>query len=116
MEPVSYTHLMERVLHYRGWLGRGGKCSNAEGCCRQIVRIGLRQPCLLYTSGEPITVLADGRPLFVRSANDKFNLADFEAMLSFGNAMSLFEADISASEDGEDEDVYKRQDYVCKSV
>ena len=30
-------------------------------------------------------------------------LTDFDAMLSFGNAMSLFEADISASEDGEDE-------------
>ena len=31
------------------------------------------------------------------------NLTDFDAMLSFGNAMSLFEADISDSEDGEDE-------------
>lgn len=30
-----------------------------------------------YISGEPITGLADGRPLFVRSANDKFNLANF---------------------------------------
>ena len=30
-------------------------------------------------------------------------LTDFDAMLSFGNAMSLFEADISDSEDGEDE-------------
>ena len=28
---------------------------------------------------------------------------DFDAMLSFGNAMSLFEADILASEDGEEE-------------
>ena len=30
-----------------------------------------------YISGEPITGLAAGRPLFVRSANDKFNLANF---------------------------------------
>lgn len=30
-----------------------------------------------YVSGEPITGLADGRPLFVRSANDKFTLANF---------------------------------------
>lgn len=30
-----------------------------------------------YISGEPITELAEGRPLFVRSANDKFNLANF---------------------------------------
>ena len=30
-----------------------------------------------YFSGEPITGLEEGRPLFVRSANDKFNLANF---------------------------------------
>ena len=30
-----------------------------------------------YVSGEPITGLAEGRPMFVRSANDKFNLANF---------------------------------------
>ena len=30
-----------------------------------------------YISGEPITGLAEGRPLFVRSANDRFNLANF---------------------------------------
>ncbi len=30
-----------------------------------------------YISGEPITGLAEGRPLFVRSATDKFNLANF---------------------------------------
>ena len=30
-----------------------------------------------YISGEPVTGFADGRPLFVRSANNKFNLANF---------------------------------------
>ncbi|MGN1376470.1 MAG: xylulokinase [Prevotella sp.] len=30
-----------------------------------------------YVSGEPITGLSEGRPLFVRSASDKFNLANF---------------------------------------
>lgn len=30
-----------------------------------------------YISGEPITGLTEGRPLFVRSANDKFTLANF---------------------------------------
>lgn len=30
-----------------------------------------------YISGEPVTGLAEGRPLFVRSANDTFNLANF---------------------------------------
>ncbi|MBQ9636985.1 MAG: FGGY-family carbohydrate kinase [Prevotella sp.] len=30
-----------------------------------------------YVSGEPVTGLQEGRPLFVRSANDKFSLANF---------------------------------------
>lgn len=30
-----------------------------------------------YFSGEPVTGLAEGRPLFVRSAADRFNLANF---------------------------------------
>ena len=30
-----------------------------------------------YISGESVTGLAEGRPMFVRSANDKFNLANF---------------------------------------
>ena len=30
-----------------------------------------------YVSGEPVTGLTEGRPMFVRSANDKFNLANF---------------------------------------
>lgn len=30
-----------------------------------------------YISGEPVTGLEEGRPLFVRSTNDKFNLANF---------------------------------------
>ena len=30
-----------------------------------------------YYSGEPVTGLEEGRPLFVRSASDRFNLANF---------------------------------------
>ena len=30
-----------------------------------------------YFSGEPVTGLAEGRPLFIRTASDKFNLANF---------------------------------------
>lgn len=30
-----------------------------------------------YISGEPVVGLTDGRPMFLRSANDKFNLANF---------------------------------------
>lgn len=30
-----------------------------------------------YISGEPVTGLSEGRPMFVRSANDKFTLANF---------------------------------------
>lgn len=37
-----------------------------------------------YVSGEPVTGLADGRPLFVRSANDKFTLANFVRVHLYG--------------------------------
>ena len=37
-----------------------------------------------YVSGEPVTGFADGRPLFVRSANDKFTLANFFRSLLYG--------------------------------
>ncbi|MBR3514658.1 MAG: ATPase, partial [Bacteroidaceae bacterium] len=37
-----------------------------------------------YVSGEPVTGLMDGRPLFVRSANDKFNLANFVRAQLYG--------------------------------
>ncbi len=37
-----------------------------------------------YVSGEPVTGMSDGRPLFVRSANDKFNLANFMRAQLYG--------------------------------
>ena len=37
-----------------------------------------------YVSGEPITGMAEGRPLFVRSANDKFCLANFMRAQLYG--------------------------------
>ena len=50
-----------------------------------------------YISGEPVTDLADGRPIVVRSANDKFTLANFMranlygavAVLKIGNDILL---------------------------
>ncbi len=55
-----------------------------------------------YVSGEPITGLADGRPLFVRSASDKFNLANFMrthlygaiGVLKIGNDILLKEENV----------------------
>jgi len=38
-----------------------------------------------YISGEPVTGLAEGRPMFVRSANDKFNLANFMRVHLYGS-------------------------------
>ncbi len=43
---------------------------NGEGDCGGIISYN-------YISGEPVTGVMDGRPLFIRSANDKFNLANF---------------------------------------
>lgn len=50
-----------------------------------------------YVSGEPVTGLAEGRPLFVRAANDRFSLANFMrsqlyaavAVLKIGNDVLL---------------------------
>jgi len=55
-----------------------------------------------YVSGEPVTGLQDGRPLFVRSANDKFNLANFMrahlygaiGVLKLGNDILLKEENV----------------------
>ena len=55
-----------------------------------------------YVSGEPVTGLTDGRPLFVRSANDKFNLANFMrahlygaiGVLKLGNDILLKEENV----------------------
>jgi len=55
-----------------------------------------------YVSGEPVTGLAEGRPLFVRSANDKFNLANFMrahlygaiGVLKLGNDILLKEENV----------------------
>ncbi len=52
-----------------------------------------------YISGEPVTGLEDGRPLVIRSANDKFTLANFMrahlygaiGVLKFGNDILLKE-------------------------
>ena len=37
-----------------------------------------------YVSGEPVTGFAEGRPLFVRSANDNFSLANFFRVQLYG--------------------------------
>jgi sugar (pentulose or hexulose) kinase len=42
-----------------------------------------------YFSGEPVTGLEAGRPLFVRSANDKFNLANFMRAHLYGSVAVL---------------------------
>ena len=55
-----------------------------------------------YVSGEPVTGLQEGRPLFVRSANDKFNLANFMrahlygaiGVLKLGNDILLKEENV----------------------
>ncbi len=55
-----------------------------------------------YISGEPVTGLADGRPLVVRSANDKFTLANFMrahlygaiGVLKLGNDILLKEENV----------------------
>ncbi|MBR6141694.1 MAG: FGGY-family carbohydrate kinase [Bacteroidaceae bacterium] len=54
-----------------------------------------------YVSGEPVTGLAEGRPLFVRSATDKFNLANLMRAQLYG-AISVLKIgnDILLKEEG----------------
>ena len=55
-----------------------------------------------YISGEPVAGMVDGRPLFVRSANDKFSLANFMrahlygaiGVLKFGNDILFKEENV----------------------
>ena len=55
-----------------------------------------------YVSGEPVTGLSEGRPMFVRSANDRFTLANFMrahlygaiSVLKIGNDILLKEENI----------------------
>ena len=42
-----------------------------------------------YVSGEPVTGFAEGRPLFVRSANDNFSLANFFRAQLYGSLVVL---------------------------
>jgi sugar (pentulose or hexulose) kinase len=42
-----------------------------------------------YVSGEPVTGFADGRPLFVRGANDSFSLANFFRAQLYGSIAVL---------------------------
>lgn len=42
-----------------------------------------------YFSGEPVTNLPEGRPLFVRSVSDKFNLANFMRAHLYGSVSVL---------------------------
>ena len=50
---------------------------NGDGDCGGLMAYN-------YVSGEPVTGLMDGRPLFVRSAGDKFSLANFMRAQLYG--------------------------------
>ena len=56
-----------------------------------------------YFSGEPVTGLTEGRPLFVRTASDKFNLANFMRVQLFAALSTLrLGMDILRKEEGVD--------------
>ena len=78
IDKVQEKHLVYQVLYTHALLG--------DPDCGGLVAYN-------YISGEPVTGCMDGRPLVVRSANDKFTLANFMrahlygaiAVLKFGN-------------------------------
>lgn len=58
--PVDMNHIFEKLYNH---------ALTGDTDCGGLISYN-------YISGEPITGLTEGRPLFVRSANDKFNLAN----------------------------------------
>ena len=59
--PVNYDELYGKLFN---------KALEGNPDCGGVISFN-------YISGEPVTGLEEGRPLVVRSANDKFNLANF---------------------------------------
>ena len=51
-----------------------------------------------YFSGEPVTGLEEGRPLFVRNASDKFNLANFSCSMKRKSRLTESQAMVVCSE------------------
>ena len=89
--PVAMVHCNNCTSDLNGWVGLFREYQELLGVPVDMFQIFTRlfsaadkgdPDCggLLsynYVSGEPVTGFADGRPLFVRSANDKFNLSNF---------------------------------------
>lgn len=89
--PVAMVHCNNCTSDLNAWVGLFKDFQNIAGLSMDMDQIyGVLYNHALtgdadcgglmaynYVSGEPITGLAEGRPLFVRSASDKFNLANF---------------------------------------
>lgn len=107
--PVAMVHCNNCTSDLNGWVGLFKEFQNLIGKADNDVFATLfgaadkgEPDCggLLsynYVSGEPVTGFDDGRPLFLRSATDKFNLSNFMrsilyatvAVLKFGNDILL---------------------------
>ena len=72
--PVADKHAIYRILFEEALKG--------DPDCGGLVAFN-------YVSGEPVTGFAEGRPLFVRSANDNFTLANFMRAQLYGALVVL---------------------------
>ena len=72
--PVADKHAIYRILFEEALKG--------DPDCGGMVAFN-------YVSGEPVTGFAEGRPLFVRSANDNFTLANFMRAQLYGSLVVL---------------------------
>ena len=72
--PVADKHAIYRILFEQALQG--------DPDCGGLVAFN-------YVSGEPVTGFSEGRPLFVRSANDNFTLANFMRAQLYGSLVVL---------------------------
>ncbi len=109
--PVAMVHCNNCTSEINSWMSIFSECAELVGAKTDMGELFTKMfnkslegdaDCggLLsynYVSGEPITGFAEGRPLFVHSATDKFNLANFLrsqlysaiAVLKIGNDVLL---------------------------
>lgn len=101
--PVAMVHCNNCTSDLNGWASLFRECMEAMGSAvetdvlyKTLFEIAGRGDAdcggLLsynYVSGEPVTGLPEGRPLFVRSSDDKFTLSNFMRNIVYSTICAL---------------------------
>lgn len=101
--PVAMVHCNNCTSDLNGWAGLFREYQEAMGIpvnmgdiYEKLFRLADKGDAdcgglvsFNYVSGEPVTGFSDGRPLFVRSATDKFTLANFMRSILYSTVCAL---------------------------